>query len=159
MENPKQSTQKPLLVKILQWFYLVFALSFVVAIFFYHNLNFVPSLGIANEFIIGFFLALAFYCLILSFSFFLQNTNLLIFSLVLIFFSTLGALALLVVSIPNSQAVISGNLPECSKNIATCSTSDGIIVASAALLSVSVPILILNIVTIIGAVKGIASTD
>ena len=89
----------------------------------------------------------------------MQNTNLLILALVLIFFTTIGALALLGISLPNAQAVLSGNLPECAKNIAACDLKDGIIVASPALLAVSVPILILNTITIVGAVKGIASSE
>ena len=159
MENPKQSTYKPLLVKVLQWFYLLLAIVTFAGVFLYQNLSFVPSLGIANEFIIGIILAIIFYCLVLALSFFLQNTNLLILSLVLIFFSTIGSLIMLVVALPNAQAVISGNLPDCAKNIASCTTSEGIVVASAALLAVSIPTLLLNILTIVGAVKGIAATD
>ena len=104
-------------------------------------------------------MAVIVYCLVLAISFFLQNTNLLILSLVLIFFSTIGSLLMLVVSLPNAQEVISGNLPPCARNIASCTTGEGIVVASAALLAVSIPTLLLNILTIVGAVKGIAATD
>ncbi len=159
MENSKQASYKPLLVKILQWFYLLLALGSFTGVFFYQNLSFVPSLGFANEFIIGIFVAVIFYCLLLALSFFLQNTNLLILSLVLIFFSTIGSLLMLVVALPNAQEVISGNLPECAKNLASCTAGEGIVVASAALLAVSIPTLLLNILTIVGAVKGIAATD
>lgn len=159
MEKTKLPSYKPLLVKILQWFYLLLALVNFACIFLYQNLSFVPSLGIANEFIIGIIVAVVVYCLVLAISFFLQNTNLLILSLVLIFFSTIGSLIMLVVALPNAQEVISGNLPTCAKNIAACTTSEGIVVASAALLAISIPTLLLNILTIVGAVKGIAATD
>ena len=159
MEKTKLPSYKPLLVKILQWFYLLLATSAFISIFLYQNLSFVPSLGVANEFIIGIFVVVIFYCLILALSFFLQNTNLLILSLVLIFFSTIGSLIMLVVALPNAQAVISGNLPVCAKNLASCTAGEGIVVASAGLLAVSIPTLLLNILTIVGAVKGIAATD
>lgn len=159
MDNHREKVQKPILVKILQWFYLLLGVIAVASVFLYQNFDFIPTLGIGNEFIIGFFGLIAAYFLILSLSFFLQNTNLLILALVLIFFSTIGSLLLLVVSVPNAHFVINGNLPECSKNIATCNTHDGIIVASAALLSVAIPTLVLNIITIVGAIKGIAATD
>lgn len=159
MENPKEIRQKSLLVKILQWFYVLLAVASLGSIFFFQNLSFVPSLGIGNQFIIGFFVAIALYCSYLALSFFLQNTNLLILALVLIFFSTIGSLIMLVVALPNSKSILTGNLPECVRNIATCSSSEGIIVASAALLAISVPVLLLNIITIVGAVKAIASTD
>jgi hypothetical protein len=159
MDERTEKVHKPLLVKILQWFYLLLAIAVGIGGFYFQSLNFVPTLGVANEFIIGFFGVLIIYCLILALSFFFQNTNLLIFALVLIFFSTIGSLILLVVSLPNAGAVISGNLPECSRNIATCSSSNGIVIASALFLAVSVPTLLLNIITIVGTVKGIAAAD
>lgn len=159
MDKQKQIVPKPLLVRILQWFYLLLGLVLVGGAFYFQNLSFIPTLGLANEFILAFFAALVVYCGVLVLSFFFQSTNLLIFSLVLIFFSTLGSLLLLVISLPNAQTIISGNLPSCASNIANCNTSDGIIVASAVMFTIAVPTIILNILTIIGAVKGIAATD
>lgn len=159
MTEASKNLVKPLLVVIMQWFYLVLGLIFLIGVFFYQNLNFVPSLGIANEFIIGAILATSGYCLILSISFFRQNTNLLILALVFIFFSTIAAVGLLLIGLPNANAVISGNLPSCVKNISTCTTSEGIVVASAAFLALAIPALLLNILSIIAAVKGIAASD
>jgi hypothetical protein len=154
-----RKSHKPLLVVLMQWFYLLLGVLLVVTAFYFQNLSFIPTLGIANEFILGFFGLLAGYCLVLFLSFFFQKTNLLIFALVLIFFSTIGSLAMLVISLPNAQALFSGDLPTCARNIATCNTSDGIAVAGTALLVVSVPLLLLNILTIIAAIKGIGAAD
>ncbi|HSX57883.1 MAG TPA: hypothetical protein VLE47_01260 [Candidatus Saccharimonadales bacterium] len=159
MKASREKTHKPLLVKILQWLYLIFAILSLAAIFLYPQFTLLSGLGFPRELIIGSFLALAIYCLILSLSFFLQNTTLLIISLVLIFFTTIGAIAMMGVSIPNSKEVLAGNLPSCVKNLALCNLKEGLIVASAGLLAVSVPTLLLNILTIVGAVKGIAAAD
>ena len=158
-ERVAETVSKPLLVKILQWFYLLLALASLSGIFFYQNLSVVPSLGIANEFVIGFIVAIALYFLVIAISFFLLNTNFLILTLVLVFFTTIGALGMLGISLFNADALFSGSLPSCAANIATCNSKDGIIVASTALLMISIPILILNIITIVGAIKGIAATD
>ncbi len=159
MKPAHEKAHKALLVKILQWLYLLFAILAVAAIFVYPQINQIKVLGFPNEFIVGILIVVAVYCLILSLSFFLQNTTLLIISLVLIFFTTISSLAMLVAAIPNSGQVITGNLPDCVKNLATCSLKEGLIITSAGLLSVSIPTLLLNIITIIGAVKGIAASD
>lgn len=158
-KKPDYATAKPILVKILQWFYILLALISIVAIFLFPQASFIRSLGFASEIIVAIFVAISLYSLILAFSFFTQNGNLLILSLVSIFFTTIGALLLLIVSLPNAHNFLGGDLPECASKLATCSLSEGIIVASAMLLVVAIPALVINFITIIGAVKAIAATD
>lgn len=159
LKNPKTTIPKSLLVKVLQWFYLVLGLVAATLFLWYKNLPYFSQLSLPSEFVLAISIAAGIYCLALAFSFFTQNTNLLIFSLVLIFFTTIGAGIMLAVTIPNAQTILSGNLPECTKSLSTCNIKDGVIVASAILMIISVPTLILNFITIIGAVKGIAATD
>lgn len=155
----KTAVPKALFVKVMQWFYLILTLFSASIPFWYKNLPYLDSLALPNKVIYAVAGALVVYCLLLAFSFLTQNTTLLILSLVFIFFTTIGALILLVIALPNSQAVFSGHLPACAKNLANCNFKDGLIVGSAILLSISVPILVLNLLTIIGAVKAIAATD
>ncbi len=155
----KTSVPKTLFVKVMQWFYLILTLLSASIPFWFKNLPYIDSLSIPEKLVYGASAALAIYCLILAISFFTQNTTLLILSLVFIFFTTIGALILLVLAMPNAQAVLSGHLPSCTQNLALCNFKDGLIVGSAILLSISVPILILNCLSIIGAVKAIAATD
>lgn len=161
MKFPKAKTETPksFLVQILQWFYLLVAILAVILAISSTKLDFITHLGFPKEIFIGFGLAIAVYALILSVSFFTQNSTLLILSLVLIFFTTIGALIMLAISIPNSHSFLSGQLPACSKNLSLCSLKDGIAVSSAILFVFSIPTLILNIVTIVGAVKAIAARD
>lgn len=160
MEKLRQETvPKTLIVKILQWFYLILSLIISSILVWYKQIPFLSEYNIPDSLIFIVVGVLIFYCLILTASFFTQNTNLLILSLVFIFFTTIGAIILLVISLPNASVVINGQLPNCAKNIALCSLKEGVIVASAILLAISVPTLILNLITIIGAVKAIAATD
>lgn len=160
MEKPRKIVaQKSILVKILQWFYLSFGLGVASSILWYKQIAVLESYNIPNIIVYLLVGGLTFYCLVLAVSFFTQNTNLLILALVLIFFTTIGALILFVIALPNAQTVISGHLPSCIKNLSLCSVKEGVVVASAILLSVSIPALILNIITIMGAVKAIAATD
>ena len=160
MEKPKKiSDSKSLLVKILQWFYLTLGLGIASSAFWYKQIAVIESYNIPDIIVYLLLGGLTFYCLVLAASFFTQNTNLLILALVLIFFTTIGDLILFVIALPNAQTVISGNLPSCIKNLSLCSMKEGVVVASAILLAVSVPTLILNIITIIGSVKAIAATD
>jgi hypothetical protein len=159
MKDPRNQTPKSLLVKILQWFYLLLGITTLPLPFWYQQQAFSKSLGLPTELIYGLIASFALYCLLLFVSFLLQNTNLLILSLVFIFFTTIGGLALLAVAFPNADNLIQHGLPECAKNLSTCSFQDGIIVAAAGALAIAVPLLIINIITIIGAVKAIAATD
>lgn len=160
MERPqKVVAQKAILVKILQWFYLSFGLGIASSILWYKQVAVLESYNIPDIIVYLLVGSLAFYCLVLAVSFFTQNTNLLILALVLIFFTTIAALILFVIALPNAQTVISGDLPSCIKNLSLCSVKEGVVVASAILLSISIPALVLNIITIIGAVKAIAATD
>lgn len=155
----KNDISKSLLVKVLQWVYLILAVLSIIFVVSSSKIPFITKLGFPGEIFIGIGLAITVYCLILSLSFFTQNTNFLIFSLVLIFFTTIGSLIMLFIAIPNSGSAISGHLPKCIQNLSSCSLKDGIIVTSALLLTTSVPLLILNIITIVGSVKAIAATD
>lgn len=160
MENlRKEPVSKSLLVKVLQWFYLVLVFGIALILVWNKQIPYLSDYNIPDslKYIAGG--ALIFYCFILTISFFTQNTNLLILALVFIFFTTIGALALLLISLPNAGAVVNGQLPSCAKSISLCSLKEGIIVGSAVLLAISVPTLILNFITIIGAVKAIAATD
>lgn len=160
MEKPQKNTSsKSLLVKALQWFYLVLGLVTASSIFWYKQISFLSNLYLPNILIYSLAIALTFYCLILAASFFTQNTNLLILALVLIFFTTIGAIILLIISLPGAQAALSGHIPACAKNLQLCSLKDGMVVASAILLSVSIPTLVLNLITIVGTVKAIAAGD
>lgn len=159
MANTKNLVDKALLVRILQWFYLLVALILGSAFVWLKQLSLFQNYNIPDIAIYLLLSALIFYCFVLFISFFTQNTNLLILALVLIFFTTIGALLLLILSLPNAIEVISHPLPNCIKNLSLCNRHDGVIVATAFLLSVSVPALILNIITIFGAVKGISATD
>lgn len=159
MSKTKYSVPKSFLVKILQWFYLLLGVLVGSSLLWYQRLPYMAEINIPETLvylIVGF---LVFYCLLLTLSFLTQNTNLLIFSLVLIFFTSIGAILMTIPGIFNFQNILSGNLPECSKSIVTCNTQDGIVVAAAFLLAVAVPTLIINFITIVGAVKGIAATD
>ena len=159
LKNPKTNTPKSLLVKVLQWFYLILGIVSATFFLWYKSLPYFSQLNFPNEFILAISIAAGIYCLALALSFFTQNTNLLILSLVLIFFTTIAAGIMLAVTIPNAQTILRGDLPECAAKLITCNIKDGIIVASAILMVISVPTLILNFITIIGAVKGIAATD
>ncbi len=159
LKNPKTIAPKSLFVKVLQWFYLITGILTATFFLWSKQISFFSSPNIPGELILAITVAAGLYCLILSLSFFAQNTNLLILSLVLIFFTTISALIMLVVTIPNAQTIFSGNLPECSRNLALCNLKDGVIVASAMFMAISIPLLILNFITIIGAVIAIAATD
>ncbi len=155
----KNENKKSFLVKTLQWFYLVLGIGTASSVFWYKQITVLSSLYLPNILIYSLAIALTFYCLILTVSFFTQNTNLLILALVLIFFTTIGALILLVIALPGAQAALSGHIPACAKNLQLCSLKDGMVVASAIILSVSIPTLVLNLITITGAVKAIAAGD
>lgn len=155
----KEKVHKSLFVKVIQWFYLILTLLSASIPLWYKSLPYLDSLSIPEKLIYGLSAALVIYCFLLTISFFSQNTTLLIFSLVFIFFTTIGALIMLVLALPNSHAVINSQLPSCASNLALCNLKDGLIVGSAILLTISVPILILNFLSIIGAVKAIAATD
>lgn len=157
MDRPKTIYPKALLVNVLQWFYLLLTLLSLSIPFIYQN--YFNDLGFPRNLVIGISIVLAVYCLLLSVSFFTQITNLLILSLVFIFFTSLGALALLIFALPNASAVISGDLPKCYTALDTCNLKDGIIVSAAYFLTVAIPTLLINIITIIGVVKGIAAKD
>ncbi len=159
LNDPQTKISKSILVKVLQWFYLVLGLTGATFFLWYKQIPYLSQLNLASEFMLALSVMAGIYCLALAFSFFTQNTNLLILSLVLIFFTTIGAGIMLAVTVPNAQTILSGKLPQCTTNLAACSIKDGIVVASALLMVVSVPTLILNLITIVGAVKAIAATD
>jgi len=158
-KTQRTASTKSLLVKGLQWFYLLVSLISLSSLVWYKQIAILEKLELPDIIMFSLVFALVFYCLILSISFFTQNTNLLILSLVLIFFTTIGAAILLFIALPSAKLIFTGNLPACAKNLTLCSVKDGMVVASAMLLSVSIPALLLNILTIVGAVKAIASTD
>lgn len=157
MEQTKVTVQKAFLVKVLQWFYLLLTLASLSIPFVYNA--FFENLGIPNNLVLGVTIILAFYFLLLCVSFFTQISNLLILSLVFIFFTSLGALALLILSLPNIGTIINGNLPKCYTALESCTFREGVIVSAAYFLAISTPTLVINLITIIGAVKGIAAKD
>jgi len=159
LRERKEKIEKSLIVKILQWLYLIISAFSVTFFFWYKKVNFLPKFDLPNEFLLALSLVLGFYCLILAVSYFTQNSNLLILALVLLFFTTIIAILMFAVTIPNAKIILSGNLPFCINNLSACNVQDGIVVASAWSMAVSVPILILNFISIIGAVKAIAATD
>lgn len=153
------STHQPkaLLVKVLQWFYLILALLAASGPFVYNA--YFSQLGFPQSLVVGLAGVGLIYCLLLAVSFFTQNSSLLILSLVFIFFTTLGSLALIAIAFPNASAVVTGHLPKCYTALETCSLRDGVVVSSAFFLTIAVPTLLINILTIIGAVKAIAAND
>ncbi|HEY4694626.1 MAG TPA: hypothetical protein VIH52_01520 [Candidatus Nanoarchaeia archaeon] len=159
MTNDRQQNSKSLLVRILQYFYLVIVIAALALPFLYQQQSFAKSLGFPSQLIWAVALVIIFYALLLFVSFLTQNSTLLILSLVLIFFTTILGLVLLTIAFPNLKEILEGNLPSCINNLGSCNFKDGIIVASAAALAVAVPLLVLNIITIVGAVKAIASND
>ena len=158
-QEQKIKTPKSILVKILQWLYLVVGIVAGTFWVWEKQIHYLNQFSLPRELYLAISVVAGSYCLVLALAFFTQSTNLLIFALVLIFFTTIAALIMLVVSLPNAQTVLSGKLPACIHKLDNCGTKDGVIVASAIFLGASTPILILNTITIIGTVKGIAATD
>jgi len=158
MADKKTVAYKSLYVKILQWFYLLLAgVSIALPLLYKQVLS--QKLDLPNWFVWGITALVVFYCLLLFLSYLTQNTTLLILALVLVFLTTLVGIALIAVSVPNLHNLIQGGVPKCISDISLCNLKDGIIVSTAAALAVGIPILLLNLLTIVGAVKAIAASD
>jgi hypothetical protein len=155
----KINNPKSILVKVLQWFYLLLFLVSSTAFLWSKQIPLIAKSTLPEEIVIVASIISCIYFLIIALSFLTQNTNMLILSLVLIFFTSIGAAILLIITIPNAQTILSGNIPKCAAALSTCSVTEGVVVASALFMAISVPILLLNIITIIGTIKDIASTD
>ncbi len=149
------SLTKTLVVKILQWFYLALALISLLFPLIFRQTIFV-SLDLPIWFMWGITAVAVFYFLLLFTAFFTQNSILVIISLVCVFLTMIVGIILFGIGFINIQGVLSG-VPACWNNLAVCSGKDAIIVASAACLGLAIPLVILNIVTIIGAIKALSA--
>ncbi|OGY29032.1 MAG: hypothetical protein A3F35_02720 [Candidatus Woykebacteria bacterium RIFCSPHIGHO2_12_FULL_45_10] len=143
-------------------FIFIYCLLFLFAAglpLFYQQLPILATLKIDQSFVLIPSIATAVYFLIIGFSFFRAGDNWLIFSIILIFFSTLGALGLAALGGINVQHLIAKGIPSCINNINLCNANDGIVLASAVLLGISIPTILFNILTFVGIMKSFGARD
>ena len=155
----KPTKKFPWLTRI---FIFLYTAAFLVTIslpFFYQQLPLIGSIELDRTIILVPSIIIAAYFLIIAFSFFRAGDNWLIFSIILLFFSTLGALALTAIGSINAQHLINKGIPNCIQNINLCDDEDGVILASAILLAVSIPTILFNILTFIGIMKSFGARD
>src|SRR3990167_8634183 len=99
----KPTKKFPWIRRIFIFIYCLLFLTTAGLPFFYQQLPVLSSLKIDQSLVLIPSIATAVYFLIIAFSFFRAGDNRLIFSIILIFFSTLGALGLAALGIINAQ--------------------------------------------------------
>lgn len=157
VEKPPRRT--PIISIIFLVIYLLFAAAMAILAFSYQNLPMIGDIGLdANIVRIPFFVAIAYFGII-AFSFLVKGDNWLIFSIILLFFSSLGAIGLAILGAFNAQNLFQGGIPSCINDLASCNEGDGVVLFSAILLGISIPTLILNIATFFAAMKTMGAND
>ncbi|MDP2671584.1 MAG: hypothetical protein Q8P13_03985 [bacterium] len=152
VEPPSRKAKRPVISAIFSFLYLLIFLFALSLPFLYQNLPFISYLGLTKTLVLVPAAVLAAYAFLIAFSFFLRGDNWLLLSIVILFFSTLGAVFLLVLGIMTGKNLPNG-IPSCVNDISLCNSTDGFTLLSALLLGISIPTLVLNLLTFIAAYK------
>jgi len=155
----KPTKKFPWITRIFIFLYLVLFLAFAALPFVYQQIPLLGSSGLERQIVMIPAFAAAFYFLILTFSFWRAGDNWLIFSIILIFFSSLGALLLGAVGSLNARALLEKGIPGCYTDLSLCNSEEGIILLSVLLLGISIPTLLFNILTFVGIMKSFGARD
>lgn len=139
--------------------YLFLTLAIASLPFIYQKLPVIGPANLDQRLVLAPTVILVTYFLIFAFSFFHRGDNWFIFAIVLLFFSSLGALVLGGIGAINAKNLIHEGIPACVRDLVNCNAGEGVILFSALLLGISIPTLIWNILTFVGIMKSMGAND